>query len=324
MNEIKQANFRISQDDADAFRQYCESNGYNQAQGFEHLIQVMELNNAKIATPGRAVEIEDFERNIKAVMSAYLNSIEINNNSEARIREEFSNSLTSKDKTISDLQDKVTILTEDKESAEETSAKAAQAAAQAMKEADIAKEQAEIASKLAEERNRTITTLADKLALAEEEANGYDSIVAEKNNALSEIEKLKDNVEKLKSENKTALDAAKAEYDRKINELNNTHTNAIKELTASKDKEIDTLNNTIDTLKKDHATEIKELNAEMERKVSDANKDSALALEKAVAEKERELNAKNIELEKANAKLETQIEMLKERIAELTATPNSK
>ena len=31
----------------------------NQAQGFDHLIQVLELNNAKAATPGRAVEIEN-------------------------------------------------------------------------------------------------------------------------------------------------------------------------------------------------------------------------------------------------------------------------
>ncbi len=311
MNEIKQANFRINQDDADTFRQYCEDHGLNQAQGFEHLIQVMELDNAKKVTPGRATEIEEFERNVKAIMGSYLNSIEINNNAELRIREEFSNSLKSKDKTISDLQDKIATLTEAKESAEETAENAAAYAAQATKDAAIAKEQAETAVKLAEERNRTITTLADKLALAEERANGYDALETAKNNALAEINTLK-------ADSKNALESAKSEYDRKINELNNTHSNTIRELTTSKDKEIETLNGTIETLKKDHATEIKELNSLMERKISDANKDSALALEKAVSDKERELNVKNVALEKENAKLEAKLEILEERIKALS------
>ena len=46
--------------------------GMNQAQGFDHLIQVLELNNAKAATPGRAVEIENFERLLKEILSAYI------------------------------------------------------------------------------------------------------------------------------------------------------------------------------------------------------------------------------------------------------------
>ena len=41
MGEIKQTNFRIDQESADAFRKFCETNGMNQAQGFDHMIQVM-------------------------------------------------------------------------------------------------------------------------------------------------------------------------------------------------------------------------------------------------------------------------------------------
>ena len=52
--EIRQVNFRIDQASADAFRSFCTANGMNQAQGFDHLIQVLELNNAKAAVaPGK-------------------------------------------------------------------------------------------------------------------------------------------------------------------------------------------------------------------------------------------------------------------------------
>ena len=107
MGDIKQTNFRIDQDTADAFRRFCEENGMSQAQGFDHIMQVVELDRAKAATPGRATEIEGFEKSVKDIMAAYLYSIEINNNAEARIREQFSSSLDRKDKTISDLQVKV-------------------------------------------------------------------------------------------------------------------------------------------------------------------------------------------------------------------------
>ena len=72
--ESKQVNFRIDPDSAEAFRLFCTTHGLNQAQGFDHLIQVLELNNAKAATPGRAVEIENFERLLKEILSAYIGS----------------------------------------------------------------------------------------------------------------------------------------------------------------------------------------------------------------------------------------------------------
>lgn len=77
MGEIKQTNFRIDQDTATAFRKFCEDNGMNQAQGFDHVMQVVELDRAKTAAPGRATEIESFEKSVKDIMAAYLNSLEI-------------------------------------------------------------------------------------------------------------------------------------------------------------------------------------------------------------------------------------------------------
>ena len=77
MGEIKQTNFRIDQDTADIFRKFCEENGMNQAQGFDHIMQIVEMDRAKAVTPERATEIEEFERYVKGIMGAYLTSIEI-------------------------------------------------------------------------------------------------------------------------------------------------------------------------------------------------------------------------------------------------------
>ena len=117
MGEIKQTNFRIDQDTADIFRKFCEENGMNQAQGFDHVMQIVEMDRAKAVTPERATEIEEFERYVKGIMGAYLTSIEINNSAEERIKERFESSLVRKDKTIDELREKTEVLQEEKKKA---------------------------------------------------------------------------------------------------------------------------------------------------------------------------------------------------------------
>lgn len=37
MGEVRQTNFRVDQDTADKFREFCAAAGMNQAQGFDHV-----------------------------------------------------------------------------------------------------------------------------------------------------------------------------------------------------------------------------------------------------------------------------------------------
>ena len=53
MAEAKQTNFRIDPETADAFRKFCDDNGYTQAQGFDHLMDVLMMDEAKKAAPDR-------------------------------------------------------------------------------------------------------------------------------------------------------------------------------------------------------------------------------------------------------------------------------
>lgn len=178
MGEIKQTNFRIDQETADAFRKFCEDNGMNQAQGFDHIMQVIEMDRAKAAAPGRITEIESFEKSVKDIMAAYLYSIEVNQNAESRIREQFASDLGRKDKTIDELQQKIEQLQAEKEAAELTANEAVKVKEQAEKDAAAAEKVRIAAEKTAEDKQTIADTLAAKLAEAEKKAEGYDDLKA--------------------------------------------------------------------------------------------------------------------------------------------------
>lgn len=306
MGDIKQTNFRIDQESADAFRKFCEENGMNQAQGFDHMLQVLELNRAKAMVPNSAKDIETFEMHVKKIMESYLQSVEDYNTARESAREEFASALTSKDKTIASLQEKVAQLKADKEIAETTAANADRIADQAVKEASVAKDQAGTALKLAEEKDKTIATLADKLAVAEGKAEGYDELKKSEEAAKGRIIELQKDVENLEAGFERELKASKEEADRTLKSTQEASDRKVAEL------------------KKDHETEIRELKTDMERKISDAQKDAALSCANEVAKKEREMNITIREADKENARLQAQIENLQAKIADLTAALNVK
>ena len=107
MGEIKQTNFRIDSESADVFRQFCEEQGMNQAQGFDHLIQVLELNRAKAGIEGRLTEITTFEEYIKKIMDAYLTSLQVAQDTEERVREDYKTDISLRDKALADSERKI-------------------------------------------------------------------------------------------------------------------------------------------------------------------------------------------------------------------------
>lgn len=193
MSEIKQANFRISTTAADTFRAFCEDQGINQAQGFEHLLEVLALANARNALKSRETEIADFENHAKTLISTYLHSLELNENAEARIREEFAMQLESQTQTIVNYQEQMSLLNDQLEKAVEN-AEAYRTDFQALqdnmeeninlrkqveKDYIILKEEKE---KQLRDKESIIAMLTDKLLVAERKAEGYDDL--EKQNSV--------------------------------------------------------------------------------------------------------------------------------------------
>ena len=65
MGEIKQTNFRVDQDTADAFRNFCEEHGMSQAQGFDHVMQVVEMDLAKELHRTGRLRLKDLKNHSK-------------------------------------------------------------------------------------------------------------------------------------------------------------------------------------------------------------------------------------------------------------------
>lgn len=107
---IKPQTFRIDAELAEQFRIFCDENKLSQSDGFKQLLVSLELNRASMALPSRETEINNFQSLISAIQSAFVNSLEICENAEIRIRENFRREIETQSKVISDYQDKIKFL----------------------------------------------------------------------------------------------------------------------------------------------------------------------------------------------------------------------
>jgi len=113
-NIIKPATFRLDQEDINRFKEFASQNNLNQQEAFTSLLNALELSNAKSTLAGRSNSIEAFQTTVNNLVKFYINSLEENTTTEERIREELSLQLTTKDKTIADLQNKLQEVSDDK------------------------------------------------------------------------------------------------------------------------------------------------------------------------------------------------------------------
>ena len=284
MGEIKQANFRIDSDTADAFRAFCEQKGMNQAQGFDHVMQVFELNQAKSSIPGRSVEIEEFETMVKSITSAYLYSLELNQNAEARAREEFSSELQRKELRLTELQKKV-----DAESALLT------------KQEQTLTEQLESLRKGAADQEQINQMLKEKL----EEAQ----------NQLKKNEHSKESEEMLKNE----LLQCKQELHDTVLAL--SHSQKEQEVKSESYQHASDRILALETENKELQQKLTELTQELSKQKADADMglqqckaQAELTMERALFKKEREMQELLRQADKENARLEVLLEQAREQL----------
>lgn len=303
MGEIKQTNFRIDQDTADIFRKFCEENGMNQAQGFDHIMQIVEMDRAKAVTPERATEIEEFERYVKSIMGAYLTSIEINNSAEERIKERFESSLVRKDKTIDELREKTEGLQEEKKKAlieKEQAEKEKEALDERMKTWIL---QMESIKKAAENQEKVNAMLTTQLADATAKLDGYNDLKASEVSLKEEVLELRRDIK----EKDAALSRTKEMYDEKLSSI------------KLMEEKYDTLEKKAEGLKKelsDTEKELSNLKMQSENEKKQAEMQLELTAERAAIAKERELSSTIREMDKENTRLSLEIERLKEKLEE--------
>lgn len=225
MSEIKQTNFRISSASANAFRAFCEEQGINQAQGFDYLLDILALDKAKAAVQSRETEITNFEQHAKALVSAYLHSLELNENAEARIRDQFTSQLESQSRTIADYQGQVTELQQQLEQALDLAESLKEDFVTAQSnltetekqrntlESDLASLKAEKETQLAD-KDRIIAMLSAKLADAETKAGDYDTLQGRVNALQADLTAAEQTIKDNAKDAEIALERAVREAER--------------------------------------------------------------------------------------------------------------
>lgn len=79
----------------------------SQNQALQALITCYEIDKGRAILPDMKMDIDDFQAHVDAILQGFLHALELNNGAENRIRNEFSTSIASKDKTIASLQGQV-------------------------------------------------------------------------------------------------------------------------------------------------------------------------------------------------------------------------
>ena len=209
MGEIKQTNFRLDEDAADAFRKYCEEQKISHAKGFDHLLEMIKLEQDKDAMPERKTEIEDFESYINKLLAAYRNSLAVNANAEQRVQERFAADICRRDRELDELKAELNKLKAEKETAEATAAGAVEAKKIAEKNEKIATDQVDAVKKSAANQEQIITMLKANLAEKEKMLTGYADLVAAEQAAQKKVHELEQALSDAKKDHANEIKALK-------------------------------------------------------------------------------------------------------------------
>lgn len=296
--ESKQVNFRIDPDSAEAFRLFCTTHGMNQAQGFDHLIQVLELNNAKAATPGRAVEIENFERLLKEILSAYIGSIELSSNAEARVLERFQSDLKRKDKTIDELREKVETIAGEKNNQDAALTALKEEQVRTKEQAQHAISQLESAKKATADQEEINRILQEQNQQLQEKASRYDSLKKSDDANKEENTKLQLRIRELEQilSHETAL---------------RTDLENISKQASGRIRELESQQIECRIQISDLQRQLADKDSDIENRLKQAKMQADLEQERAVIAKERELQDELRKMDRENVKLRTELEQTK-------------
>lgn len=288
MADLKATSFRLNEEDLEKFKQFTTDNGLNQAEAFKSIMQTVEMARAKGMIKDRGKEIEVFQDTINNLMSMFLNSLNVNQTSEERIREELSKELQTKDNTISNLYEQLQELKADKINSDNIAE-------------DLERKYNEIQEQLQKvnseilEKNKSI----DKL-------NSNNDLLQDQ---LKEYKQYKDNYKPLEKE----LDQVKADNSNKDNNIKSLENNIMQLQDKIKNDsemiEFYRANNT------ELKANIKAIEEECKQEIQEVKKDHEKALSGQIEAIKDQLEGKyNLEIERKALeiqKLQNEIDILK-------------
>lgn len=196
--------FRVTDAVIRKFKAIQDEMNLTQDGALKMLIEAYELEVAKNSIPDRSTEIANFQTKANDLISAFLNSLQLNQDAEARIRSEFEFQLNTKDKALADVQEKNRILQErnaellgmEQQLLTEQMAKSSlQKEFEAFK--DTQKMLVKQHEKQISDKDSINAMLTEKLVVAENKVAEYEDLKSEKDQVTYELQKalqtIKDN-----------------------------------------------------------------------------------------------------------------------------------
>lgn len=216
--ELKNRSFRISDETTEKFRQLC--GGFdNQNVALNALISAYEVQQAKTIITDRQTDINDYDTHLQALQRAFLHSLEVNENAENRIRQEFQRKIDSQNVTISDLQETVKKAEQAEKNAKEqvkiTIAECDARAKQSEKEIDILQKELDDVRKQSVELSKSLTAVKSQVA---DKQQIIDTLNQQLTNAKAMTEKAESAEKELKTV-KEKLSETEKRYESEVREL---------------------------------------------------------------------------------------------------------
>ena len=223
---LKPKSFRIDDETADKFKEISATIGGNQQETLAKLIEAFEFQSGKAILTEKKADIDQFEKYVTAITRMYMSSLEDNQNITETVRTEFDALLKSKDATIQDLQEKLTVAKQLKEEA--TTRAKAHADENARLNSVIDSLNTEYNSKMDDMQSM----LADKDNLNKaltDSCNDLKSKVESMRESSEQLAAIRKELEQLKSEHNTVA-KEKSDLEKQMNQEQTAHDKAIADL----------------------------------------------------------------------------------------------
>lgn len=288
--ELKPKSFRIDDETAEKFKEISNTIGGNQQETLAKLIEAFEFQSGKAILTEKKADIEQFEKYITAITRMFMGSLEDNQNITETVRTEFDALLKSKDTTIQDLQEKLTVAKQLKEDA-------------TLKARTHADENARLNSVIDSLNNEYNSKMDNMQSMLSDKDNLNKALTDSCNDLKAKIEGMKEAAEQsaiLREE----LDQLKQEHEKVIREQSDLRKQMQQEQTAHE--------RTVSDLKQHEADALERLKEQLQI----AQDKAILQIEKSYQEQMQQLKAdKQAEVDKYQQKYFDLLEQMKSQTA---------
>ena len=185
--KVKQVNFRAPEEMADWIKERSKESNKKQEDFLREMVEEYMLQAAEEQYPNRGVEAAEFKSLLMRLQRMFVASLDLCENTENRVREDFRLQMETKDRAIADYQEQVSVLKEEKKILSEDAAKtkALQVELDAVTE-QARKDKNDSADRIAE-KDRLISALDGEVLKYKAQAEGYDDLKADRDSLAEQL-----------------------------------------------------------------------------------------------------------------------------------------